>query len=243
VDVRSGEGAEVDDAKTIEEPSEEPGESGVEENDDTESKEVDDAKTIEEPGEEPGESGVDKDTQKDKKEKSGTSEKEVEENDDTESKEDEDKEKKEHQKVALGTLETQRQVPATGGQQVVDIADTPPPPPVVRRFVKYKNGSEVECIATLPGFEYHFNDIGDAIFDETQGEPPYVNWTVDLKEEMSASKALVKRYGDFFTDKNLKTMKDEKVTATVGTQQLRVSDLKTLTAGTWLNDNVVNLMT
>jgi hypothetical protein len=55
-----GEGAEVDDAKTIEQPGGgEPGESGVEENDDTDSKEVDDAKTIEEPGEEPGESGFD----------------------------------------------------------------------------------------------------------------------------------------------------------------------------------------
>jgi hypothetical protein len=244
-DVRSGEGAEVNNAKMIEEPvgGEEPGESGVEENDDTESKEVNDAKTIEKPGEEPGESGVDKDTQKDKKEKSGKSEKEVEENDDTESKEDEDKEKKEHEKVALGTPETPRQVPATGGQQVVDIVDTPPPPPVVHRFAKYKNGNEVECIATLPGFEYHSDDMDDAVFDKTQGEPPYVKWTVDLKEEMSASKALVTRYGDFFTDKNLKTMKDEKVTAKVGTQQLRVSDLKTLAPGTWLNDNVVDLMT
>jgi hypothetical protein len=98
--------------------------------------------------------------------------------------------------VAPGTPETPRQVPTTGGQQVVDIADTPPPPPVVRRFVKYKNGNEVECIATLPGFEYYSDDIEDAVFEETQGEPPYVDWTVDLKEEMSASKALVKRYGD-----------------------------------------------
>jgi Ulp1 family protease len=66
---------------------------------------------------------------------------------------------------------------------------------------------------------------------------------VDLKEEMSASKALVKRYGAFFTDKNLKTMQDEKVTAKVGTQQLHVSDLKTLAPGTRLNDTVVDLMT
>jgi hypothetical protein len=96
--------------------------------------------------------------------------------------------------------------------------------------------------STIPGFEYYSDDIEDAVYEETQGEPPYVNWTVDLKEEMSASKALVKRCGDFFTDKNLKTMKGEKVTAKVGTQQLRVSDLKTLASGTWLNDNVVDLM-
>jgi hypothetical protein len=101
-----------------------------------------------------------------------------------------------------------------------------------------------ECIATLPGFEYYSDDIKDAVFEEIQGEPPYVDWTVDLllKEEMSASKALVKRYGNFFTDKNLKSMKDENVTAKVGTQQLRVSDLKTLAPGTWLNDTVVDLM-
>jgi hypothetical protein len=130
-------------------------------------------------------------------------------------------------------------VPATGGQQVVNTSDTPPPPPVVGRFAKYKNGNKVECIVTLPGLKYHSDDIDDAVFDETQGEPPYVNWTVDLKEEMSASKALVKCYGDFLTDKNMKTMKDEKITAKVGTQQLRVSDLKTLAPGTWLNDTVV----
>jgi hypothetical protein len=106
--------------------------------------------------------------------------------------------------------ETQAQVSPTAGQEIIDIPDTPPPPAVVRRVVTVKDGSEEECNATLPGREYYSDDIEDADFDETQREPPYVNWSVDVKEMMSASEALVKRYDKFFSTENQKSIKGGK---------------------------------
>jgi hypothetical protein len=56
--------------------------------------------------------------------------------------------------------------------------------------VTMKDGSKEECNATFPGSEYYSDDIEDAVFDETQRKPPYADWTLDVKEAMSASKAL-----------------------------------------------------
>jgi hypothetical protein len=124
--------------------------------------------------------------------------------------EDNGKEDDEDRKVAPSTPETQEQVLPTEGQEIIDILDTPPPPPVVRIFVTLKDGSKEECYATLPGREYYSDDIEDAVFDRTQREPPYVNWTVDVKEAMSASKALIKRYEKFFSSENQKSIKEKR---------------------------------
>jgi hypothetical protein len=43
--------------------------------------------------------------------------------------------------------------------------------------------------------------------------------------------------------RNQKSIKEKKVTARVGKQRLRVSDLNTLAPKTWLNDNIVDLTT
>jgi hypothetical protein len=88
----------------------------------------------------------------------------------------------------------------------------------VRRFVTLIYGSKEECNATLPGREYYSDDIEDAVFDETQHEPPYVNWAVDVKEAMLESKALVKRYDKLISTENQKYVKKKKVTARVGKQ-------------------------
>jgi hypothetical protein len=80
----------------------------------------------------------------------------------------------------------------------------------MRRFVTLKHGSKEECYATLPGREYYSDDIEDAVFDDTQCEPPYVDWTVGIKEPMSASKALVKRYDQFFPAENQQSSKEKR---------------------------------
>jgi hypothetical protein len=82
--------------------------------------------------------------------------------------------------VAPSTPATQKQAPPTEGQEIVDIAGTPPPPPVMHRFVTLKDGSKEKYHATLPGREYYSDDIEDAVFDDTQPEPPYVNWMVGV---------------------------------------------------------------
>jgi hypothetical protein len=76
--------------------------------------------------------------------------------------------------VAPSTPATQQQAPPTEGQEIVDIADTPPPPPVMHRSVTLKDVSKEECHPTLPGCEYYSDDIEYAVFDDTQREPPYV---------------------------------------------------------------------
>jgi hypothetical protein len=113
----------------------------------------------------------------------------------------------------------------------------------MHRFVALKDDSKEKCHATLPGREYYSDDIEDAVFDDTQCEPPYVDWTVGVKEVMLASKALVKRYAKLFSTKNQKSIEEDTITAKVGEQKLRVRDLNTLAPETWLNDNVINLMT
>jgi hypothetical protein len=77
------------------------------------------------------------------------------------------------------------------------------------------------CYATLPGREYYSNDIEDAVFDNTQWEPPYVDWTVGVKEAMSASNELVKGYDKYFFAENQQSIKEKTVTAKVGKQKLR----------------------
>jgi hypothetical protein len=211
---------------------------------------VDDENKAEESGEEQEQpSGDDKDTEKDNIEKRGESENETESEEESGSEEESDEEDggkeddEDRQEVAPSTLATQKQVPPSEGQEIINIADTPPPPPVVRRFVTLKDGSKEECYPTLPGREYYSNDFEDAVFDKTQCDPPYVDWTVNVKEAMLASKALVKRYDKFFSTENQQSIKEKTVTAKVGKQSLRVRDLNTLAPGTWLNNNVIDLMT
>jgi hypothetical protein len=100
-----------------------------------------------------------------------------------------------------------------------------------------------ECYATLPGRKYYSDDIEDAIFDNTQCKPPYIDWTVRVNEAMSASNALVKRYNKYFSAENQQSIKEKTVEAKVGKQKLRARDLNTLAPKTWLNDNVIDVMT
>jgi hypothetical protein len=146
------------------------------------------------------------------------------------------------QEVAPSTPATLKQALPTEGREIINIADTPPPPPVMHRFVTLKDGSKEKCYTTLSGHEYYSDDIKDAVFEDTQCEPPYVDWTVGVKEAMSASKALVKRYAKFFSTKNQKTIEEGTITAKVGEQTLHARDLNTLAPETWLNDNVIDLM-
>jgi hypothetical protein len=90
--------------------------------------------------------------------------------------------------VAPSTSANLKQPLAKEGQEIIDIAESPHLPPAMRGFVTLKDGSEKECYATLPGREYYFDDIKDAVFDDAQCEPPYVDWTVGVTERMSASR-------------------------------------------------------
>jgi hypothetical protein len=99
--------------------------------------------------------------------------------------------------VAPSTPANLKQPPAKEGQEIIDIAELPHLPPVMPRFVIHKDGRKEVCYATLPGREYYSDDIKDAVFDDAQCEPPYVDWTVGVTERMSASKALVKRYNKY----------------------------------------------
>jgi hypothetical protein len=106
-----------------------------------------------------------------------------------------------------------------------------------------KDGKKVEYIATLPGREFYSDDIEDAVFDDANCDPPYVDWTVDATERMSASPACVKGYTKYFSDKNQESVKGNTITAKVGKNILRTRDLDTLKPKEWLNDQVIDIIT
>jgi hypothetical protein len=136
-----------------------------------------------------------------------------------------------------------KQPPATEGQEIVDIAESPQLGRVLARSVIGLDGKKVVCIATLPGREFYSNDIEDAIFDDAKCEPPYVDWTVGATERMSASPACVKRYTKYLSAKNQESVKGNTITAKVGKNTLRARDLNTLKPEEWLNDQVIDVMT
>jgi hypothetical protein len=129
------------------------------------------------------------------------------------------------------------------GQEIIDIAESPKLGRVLARSVMGKDGKKVECIATLPGREFYSDDIEDAVFDDANCDPPYVDWTVDATERMSASPACAKRYTKYFSDKNQESVKGNTISAKVGKNILRARDLDTLKPKEWLNDQVIDLMT
>jgi hypothetical protein len=106
-----------------------------------------------------------------------------------------------------------------------------------------KVGKKVVCIATLPGREFYSDDIEDAISDDTNCHPPYVDWTVNATERMSVSPACVKGYTKYYSDKNQESVKGNTITAKVGKNILRARDLDTLKPKEWLNDQVIDVMT
>jgi hypothetical protein len=139
-----------------------------------------------------------------------------------------------------------KQPPATDGQEIVDIVESPQLGPVLEISVIGrigKDGKKVVCIATLPGREYFSDDIEDAIFDDAKCEPPYVDWTVGATEQLSASPACAKRYKTYFSAKNQESVKGNTITAKVGKNALRARDLDTLRPEAWLNDQVIDVMT
>jgi hypothetical protein len=136
-----------------------------------------------------------------------------------------------------------KQPPETVGQDIIDLAQSPKLGPVLARSVVGKDGKKVKCIATLPGREFCSDDIDDAVFDDANCDPPYVDWTVDATERMSASSEYAKGYTKYFSDKNLESVKGNTITAKVGKNTLRARDLDTLKPKAWLNDQVIDVMT
>jgi hypothetical protein len=132
----------------------------------------------------------DEDFNSDTNVKKGDDDNATESKDEAEIKGDEDADGGEEQEeVTLTSPPNLKKTPGTAGQEVLDIAESPKLGPVLARSVMGKDGKKVVCIATLPGREFYSDDIEDAIFDDANCDPPYVDWTVDATERMSASPA------------------------------------------------------
>jgi hypothetical protein len=181
----------------------------------------------------------DEDYNSDTNVKKGDDDNATESKDEVEIKGDQDVDGGEEQKeVTPISPENLQQPPGTAGQEIVDIAESPKLGRVLARSVMGKDGKKVVCIATLPRHESYSDDMEDAIFDDANCDPPYVDRTVDTTERMSASPACVKGYTKYYSDKNLESVKGNTITAKVGKNILRAHDLNTLKPKEWLNDHI-----
>jgi hypothetical protein len=86
---------------------------------------------------------------------------------------------------------------------------------------------------TLPGKHYHSDDIEEPVFETNakKSSVTYKDWKGDCEHLLVFTKEMGTRYKTFFEPEVDKTFKDDQITARVGSQYIRINDLKTLGPG------------
>jgi hypothetical protein len=89
------------------------------------------------------------------------------------------------------------------------------------------------------------DEIPDPVFPvpwDTNFKLPYANWKGKFKNVLKYGEDFGK-YQKFFESGAPKTTDEDLITGKIGTHTVTIKDLKTLAAGTWLNDTIIDRTT
>ena len=103
-----------------------------------------------------------------------------------------------------------------------------------------------EAAPTLPGKYYHSDGIEEPVFAtdaKMLSSLTYKDWKGDCAHLLLPTEEMGTRYKTFFEPQVDKRFKDTQITARVGSQYIRIRDLKTLGPAEWLNDTIIDRMT